>query len=252
MTLSYNESEIREATRSRHILAPLPRIFARQAWAELRVRLFKKVNFRKSQNAEALQAYEKMTLEEFDGINARQRWSNWRTIPRNLSGTVANAPILALDLCCGIGQSTEVLAYYLHPESKILGLEHAAHFVELARSRKYLNRDGSAAHATFRSQSVLETFRDENGKPFADASVDLVNCCGAIGAHFKPEVTSILVKEVTRVLKPGGHAMLDCGHAGTSKKKLLQIAEANGLKKIKVSQNSFLDFYPQVCFLKPV
>ena len=74
---------------------------------------WRKVFFRQNRNHLACQAYRQMNLEEFQALNARQAWANWRTIPRNLAGRLPQRPVLALDLCCGVGESTEVLAYYL-------------------------------------------------------------------------------------------------------------------------------------------
>lgn len=70
------------------------------------------IHFRDT-NLEAVSAaYGAMSAAEFDAINGRQDWANWRTIPRALSGHVPDRPLRILDLGCGTGSSTQVLAWY--------------------------------------------------------------------------------------------------------------------------------------------
>src|SRR3954469_15229830 len=57
-------------------------------------------------------AYAAMSPTDFDAINGRQDWANWRTIPRALSGRLPDRPLRVLDLGCGTGGSTRVLAFY--------------------------------------------------------------------------------------------------------------------------------------------
>lgn len=230
--------------------ANLLRAVVRQAWFEHWVLLKKKVNFRKRSNEQATAAYCAMQIEEFEAINARQRWANWRTIAKNLKGKLPEHPLVAIDLCCGIGNSTEVLAYYLPLESRILGLEFNPEFVRSAKERSYMNSRGSPCEVSFRAQSVLETFLDAQGKEVAPFSVDLVNCCGAVGCHFEPSSTERLADEVTRVLKPGGLAMIDSGLPGTSKRVLIGIFEKRGFRVLGSAKSCFLDLYTQVCFKK--
>src|SRR3569832_2070397 len=145
-------------------------LFLKQALAEAALTWRRRVRFRRQQNSEAVRAYCAMTPEEFEGINARQRWANWRTIPRSLQGRLPAAPCRAVDLCCGVGHSTQVLAYYLPPGSEVLGLEYNPEFVRVAAARTYRGAGGESVKVGFRTQSVLETFRDAAGAPLADAS----------------------------------------------------------------------------------
>lgn len=124
MNILFDEETIRLAAQAHLPDTNIVRISLRQAVGEWTLKWFKHLNFRHGKNEQAVAAYQRMTLEEFDAINARQRWANWRTIPRNLSGRLENRPLRALDLCCGVGQSTEVLAHYLPAGSQILGLEY--------------------------------------------------------------------------------------------------------------------------------
>ena len=110
-----------------------------------------------------------MDIGEFEGINARQRWSNWRTVPRNLRHLSLQSPVVAIDLCSGVGHSTDVLACYLPSGSRILGLEYNRHFVEHASRTQYLNLRGEPCDVQFRVQSVLEKFCNKEGDFIPDA-----------------------------------------------------------------------------------
>ena len=225
-------------------------IVVRQACHELRLRCYRRVRFRSRAQNEVRHAYQAMEVWEFEGLNARQAWSNWRTIPRNLDGRAPARPLRALDLCCGTGQSTEVLAYYLAPGSRILGLERSMRFVATARARTYRTRNGSPAVVEFGMQSVLQTFRDSLGEEIPDASVDLVNSSGAVGCHFEVQDTAVLAKEVARVLRGGGLALVDSGRAGTSERELVQVFTDLDLRAIHRARSCALDRYTQVCFRK--
>lgn len=119
-----------------------------------------------------------------------------------------------------------------------------------ARERKYLDARNQPVSVHFRSQSVLEPFCDETGAQIRDASIDLVNCIGAVGSHFDPQATELLMREIARVVRPRGLVLLDCGAKGTDFHTLQGIAKAQGLSVQTLSRSSFLDIYPQVCFLK--
>src|SRR6185295_16042337 len=158
--LVFDRKFIRRSARQRLSSTNLAEIFLRQAYSELRFVLRNKVTFRKRMNRDACKAYHVMGSGEFESINARQQWANWRLIPKNLSGHIPLEPLSAIDLCCGTGHSTEVLSWYLPPGSKILGIDYSAAFIEKARARFYQHSEGGAMDVKFRVQSVLETFLD--------------------------------------------------------------------------------------------
>lgn len=224
-------------------------LILRQAFAEI-IATFQKKNFRKRENDVACQAYCAMDMEQFEGINARQSWANWRTLPRNLNQRLPSSPLSIIDLCCGIGQSTEVLAHYATPGSKILGLEFNPRFVELALERRYPDENGDPARVSFNAQSVLETFCDEAQQPLPAGSIDLVNSCGAVGAHFDPAATTILAREVARVLRPGGLATIDSAKEGTSTENVEAIFSAMGFEKLHQAKSCAADRFTQICFRK--
>src|SRR5262245_20861558 len=206
------------------------KMLVRQACYEARVRGLRKIPFRSSRNDVACRAYAALTLREFEAINERQAWANWRTIRRNLAGRLPRRPIRAIDLCCGTGRSTEVLAYHLEPGSTILGIDAESRFVARARARRYLTRAGTPADVSFRCQSVLEPLRESAAEVVPDASVDLVNSSGAVGCHFDARTTAVLASEVDRVLSAGGLALIDCGPEGTRPGELRAIFEARGFR----------------------
>ncbi|MEO7164213.1 MAG: class I SAM-dependent methyltransferase [Bdellovibrionia bacterium] len=248
--LELSDDLILSVARRRFQKTSLLGIVLRQASHEVIVSILKGVKFRQRENQKALSGYLAMSVEEFEGINARQQWANWRTIPRNLRGCVPNRALSALDLCSGTGHSTEVLAHYLPVGTKILGLEYNAKFVESARAQRYQNSQGGKALVRFNVQSVLDTFCDEMGRPIENESIDLVNCSGAVGCHFDETATFQLAQETTRVLREGGIAMMDSGYPGTSSRKLTKLIVKLGMRRIFSSRSCFADPYTQIVFWK--
>lgn len=226
-------------------------LFLKQAWAEAALTWRRRVRFRRQENAEAVRAYCAMTPAEFEGINARQRWANWRTIPRSLRGRLPDSPCKAVDLCSGVGHSTQVLAYYLPAGSEILGLEYNAEFVRVASGRAYRGARGEEVKVRFRTQSVLETFRDASGAPLADRSVDVVNACGSLGIHFVEADLERLLDEIVRVLKPGGLAAVDSGTEGVDRARMIRLFEKRGFEAVGRAKSCFLDRFTHLSFRKP-
>jgi len=249
-TLRIGEATIRRVARARVSQGNIVLIFLRQKLCETRVSLWKKVYFRGRENAAAVRAYCAMSPADFEGINARQRWANWRVIPRNLDGRLPSRPVRAIDLCCGVGHSTDVLSFYLSPGSEILGLEFNPEFVETARHRDFHDENGRPAQVRFRAQSVLETFRGVDGEPVPSASVDLVNSCGAVGCHFDRRASATLLDEVARVLAPGGLATLDSGVDGTPAAELVELAQARGFTLLHQARSCLFDRFVQLCLRK--
>jgi SAM-dependent methyltransferase len=169
------------------------------------------VRFRTADPATVAAAYAAMSDREFDAINGRQDWANWRTIPRALSGHLPDRALRVADLGCGTGSSTRVLAFYCPEGSDIIGYELIPALVEVARRRSYRHRSGRPARVELVCQGVTETLRQPGGEPVADRSLDLVNASGVVGHHLSAETVRPLVAELTRVLAPGGIAMLDVG-----------------------------------------
>ena len=230
----------------------LPELIVRQGITEWGLRITRGVNFRKKEVNQTANAYGAMNIGEFEGINARQAWTNWRTVAKNLNGVLSDEkPLKAIDLCCGVGQSTEVLGCYLPKGSQILGIEQNPEFVKDAYRRLYVDQNGDPVRVSFHAQSALETFHDANGNPVESESIDLVNSSGVVGHHFRPDMTLMMLHEVSRVLKPGGYALIDSGPWGTTRGRVKEIGSALGWEFLRSNRSHILDPLFQVLFRKP-
>jgi SAM-dependent methyltransferase len=232
---------------ARRSAGSLVRAFVRQLVYEHVVLGRRGLRFRSRDEDAVRTAYSAMSADEFDGINARQRWANWRTIPANLREHVNGRPFAAADLCCGAGHSTEVLAHVLPPGSRILGLDLSPALIGAARRRAYEDAEGRPADVRFRVQSVMEPFREPDGALVPDASLDLVHSSGAVGSHFEPGATRRLLVEIRRVLRPGGLALIDSGRGGTPPERLQELLDEAGFDVCRRSRSCFLDRYWQYC-----
>jgi SAM-dependent methyltransferase len=197
--LVISEKEIRS-----HGPGRLVSVLLRQ-WRTERALARRGVRFRATNPAEVEASYAAMSQDEFDAINGPQAWANWRTIPRALTGHIPERSLRVLDLGCGTGSSTRVLAFYCPAGSHITGYEFAEPMLAFARRRDYRHLSGAAVNVDFICQSLTEKL------PEADASVDLVNASGVIGHHLRPATIGPLIAELVRVLKMEGVAMLDVG-----------------------------------------
>ncbi|MFO0797019.1 MAG: class I SAM-dependent methyltransferase [Gemmataceae bacterium] len=176
-------------------------------WLAERALARRGVRYRSTDRAVVAAAYAAMTEDEFEASNARQTWANWRTIPRALKGRVPARPWRALDLGCGTGTSTRVLAACAPAGSEVTGYELAPQLAEVAARRAY----APGVTVRFVCQGITEPLRDPAGEVVRAASVDVVNSSGVVGHHLDPETVRPLVAEVRRVLAPGGVAVLDDG-----------------------------------------
>jgi SAM-dependent methyltransferase len=190
-----------------------------------------------------------MSDEDFAAINARQDWANWRTIPRGLSGNVPDRALRVLDLGCGSGSSTAVLAFYCPSGSHITGYEMVLPLLDMARRRAYVHRSGQPARVAFVRQGVTERFVEAGGEMVPDHSVDLVNASGVVGHHLHADSVPPLVQELCRVLATGGIAMLDVGPSLPAK-DLLPIMTAAGFRALKHVRSWFLDPTGEIVFRK--
>src|SRR5262249_29615479 len=151
---------------------------------------------------------------------------------RGLSGNVPDRALRALDLGCGSGSSTAVLAFYCPPGSHITGYEMVLPLLDMARRGVYVHRSGQPVRVSFMHQGVTERFVDSGGEMVPDHSVDLVNASGVVGHHLHADSVLPLVRELCRVLAPEGIAMLDVGPSLPAK-DLLPIMTAAGFQAVK-------------------
>lgn len=235
------EQEIR-----RHGPGNLLAVCWRQWWAE-RALARRGIHFRSADPAIVQQAYTAMTPEEFDAINGRQDWANWRTIPRALSGHVPDRALRVLDLGCGTGSSTRVLAYYCPAGSRITGFELAAPLIEVGRRRSYCRRSGEPVDVSFVCQGMTETFQEDDHQPVPPTSVDLVSASGVVGHHLNSNMVVPVAQEIRRVLRPGGTALLDVGPT-MKERSLTRLMEPLGFRRLGRRRSWLFDPTGQVVF----
>ena len=231
----------------------LPGVVLRQ-WRAERALKTRGVDFRSDDPAAVEAAYAAMTAAEFDAINGRQAWANWRTIPASLDGLLADEPCRAVDLGCGTGGSTAVLAWVLPPGSEVLGIEFTAPLARVARNRPFPNRNrpnrsGRGCSVTFSVGSACETFRTAAGAALADASADVVNASGVVGHHLSGADLAACLDEVARVLRPGGVAALDPGPTASAA-TLTDGMTARGFEFVRRTRSNPLDRCGQVVFVR--
>lgn len=199
------------------------------------------------QGSQVEEVYRRMTTDDFQCINARQAWANWRTIPRNLHGNLpVDRPLAVLDLCCGTGDSLRTLAWWLPRGSHLVGMEADARFAAYASTMSYRNRTDDPIAVTVHQASVLDGFRDHHGGRCADQAFDVVHAIGSIGCHFTPAQAETIVGECARVLAPGGFALLDAGRPGTPAATLSALAIRHGLQVTGRSRSWWFDRYEQL------
>ena len=232
---------------------PLPSLAAiviDHALTTLRL-LVKGIRYRQWGQA-ACEAYRQMTPAQFAAINGRQAWANWRTIPRSLNGRLPiDRPLTVVDLCCGTGESTRVLAWWLPSGSRIIAYEQDPRFVEVAAKKFYFNRQGNLIPVTVHWASVLDGFVQKDGNFLADNSVDVVHVIGSLSCHFPLCDSRIIIQETERVLAPGGLAFMDAGRRGTSPRDLIDLATKAGFHVEGESRSWLGDCSVQMALRKP-
>ncbi|CDM97194.1 MAG: class I SAM-dependent methyltransferase [Limnospira sp. PMC 1291.21] len=102
-----------------------------------------------------------------------------------LEGLSITPETRVLDLCCGSGQATQIIAQY---SQQVTGLD---------ASRRSLSR----ARANVPTAEYVEAFAEN--MPFEDCSFDLVHTSAALH-EMAPDQLQQILREVYRVLKPGG------------------------------------------------
>jgi SAM-dependent methyltransferase len=219
-------------------------------WRTERALARRGVRFRATDPAAVAGAYAAMSDREFDAVNGRQDWANWRTIPRALSGHLPDRPLRVADLGCGTGSSTSVLAFYCPEGSRLTGYELVLALVEVARGRPYPHRGGRPALVEFVCQGVTEPLRQPGGAPVPERTLDLVNASGVVGHHLDPDTVGPLVAELRRVLAPGGVAMLDVGPTLRAA-ELTRAMTAAGFTRLGRWRSWWLDPTGQVVFRAP-
>jgi demethylphylloquinol methyltransferase len=125
----------------------------------------------------------------------------WKRMAVAWSGAAAGGD--ALDVCCGSGDLTMLLANVVGPSGTVVGLDFAANMLERAKAR-----EGQVSLQRCRIHWVQG---DAMALPFQDRSFDAVT----MGYGLRNVSDShVALREVWRVLRPGGRAaFLDFNHA---------------------------------------
>jgi SAM-dependent methyltransferase len=173
----------------------------------------RQICFRTTEPNRAAEAYGSMSEEEFNSINGPQEWQNRRLIPRVIESLRLGKAVLAIDLGCGSGHSSQVLGSQLPPGSMLFGYDICESLLERASHRTYCDVLGTPIEAYFMNQSILEPLRDPGGRRLDAASVGLMHAAGVIGHHLREADVREIASEMARVLAPTGSAVLDTGPA---------------------------------------
>jgi ubiquinone/menaquinone biosynthesis C-methylase UbiE len=97
---------------------------------------------------------------------------------------------LVLDLACGTGSYSRQFAHAV-PQGQVIGMDISRPMLEMAVNNA---RNAGLSNIIFARGNALDL-------PFAENSLDVINCCGAL--HLFPN-TDLVLSEVCRVLKPEG------------------------------------------------
>lgn len=218
----------------------------KQWWAE-QILKRRGVIFRSSSAEVVAAGYDAMSPEEFDNVNSRQEWANWRILPAILEGRLPNRPVNAIDLGCGTGASTQALAACCAAGSQILGIERSGRLLKRALSRNYQFRGGQACAVHLRQQSIAMPWRHNNGARLSFWEFDLVVSCGVLGHHFNRWTIAPVLAEIRRVLRPSGLACLDVGPS-LSRQELIRSMAAVGFRPTAEGRSCVFDRNRHVLF----
>jgi len=185
------------------------------------------VNYRVTEPARIAKAYRSMSHDEFNSINGPQEWQNQRLIPRVIQSLRLRKPVLAVDLGCGSGQSSQVLGSQLPSGSTLLGYDICDGLLIRASYRSYRDIRGGPLKTRFINQSIALPLHDPEGRLLEAGSVGLVHAAGVVGHHLTEADLGAMAVEIARVLVPTGSAVLDAGPA-MPRARLQEILAAHG------------------------
>jgi SAM-dependent methyltransferase len=171
------------------------------------------VSYRTTEPARVAEAYGSMSEDEFDSINGPQEWQNRRFIPRVIQSLRIREPVLAVDLGCGSGQSSQVLGSQLPPGSTLLGYDICDRLLARASHRTYRDVRGAPLKAHFMNQPIAQPLHNPEGRRLDAGSVGLVHAAGVVGHHLAEADVRAMAAEIARVLMHPGWVVLDAGPA---------------------------------------
>lgn len=189
--------------------------------------------------------------EQFAQYNFPQLWVERRTIPGAINGRIPSRDAVVLDLGCGPGTSTEVLARFADPSWTILAFDLTPRRIELARQRaargEFVNRAGSVITPEFHCQDIGGTLRRGGGEALPTAFADFAVSGGVVGLYMNARSVTRLAYELRRVLKPGTFAALDAGPA-VGVRMLKEIMSRAGFRHVASYRSAPLDPRPKLVF----
>jgi SAM-dependent methyltransferase len=185
------------------------------------------LSYRTTQVARVAEAYGSMTEDEFDAINGPQEWQNRHFIPRVIQSLRLTEALIAVDLGCGSGQSSQVLASQLPAGSTLLGYDICDRLLGRAAHRTYRDVAGAPLKAHFMNQSITQPLHSPEGRLLDDESVGLVHASGVVGHHLVEADVRALVAEIVRRLTPKGWVVLDAGPT-MPRDRLQEVLAAHG------------------------
>jgi SAM-dependent methyltransferase len=168
-------------------------------------------SFRTTNKQRVVAAYGAMSPREFECVNGSQEWANRHTIPRALRAHRLAPRWFAVDLGCGSGGSSAILARQAPPGSVLVGYDACASLLECAKRRDYRDASGAPMAVRFVCQSITEPLCDPDGAPLPRGSVDLAHSSGVVGHHLTESDVHALADELDRVVHEQGLVLLDAG-----------------------------------------
>ncbi len=126
-----------------------------------------------------------------DALKEGFRW-------RALRGLFPPQPAQALDVACGTGRGVVILQEIA---ARVCGIDGTLEMLQVAQRK--IGRSGTSAAVCQANAAVL---------PFASATFDLVTCLNFVHL-FEPGDKQVFVREIGRVLRPGGTAIVEFDNA---------------------------------------
>ena len=188
--------------------------------------------------------------ETFDAYNYPQVWVESRQILQAVDQRIPENAARVVDLGCGPGTSTRLICHFAQPDWEIFGFDLTEHSIEQAQEKSesggFVNKAGEVIRPHFECQSIAEQLM-HGGEPLPDQSVDMALSAGVVGLYLNHDQAAALVKELHRVIKPGGFIALDAGPSNPVA-SLRRLAEAAGFVFQGLAKSCVIEPRPKLVF----